>query len=128
MASQNGSIMKWLRTSFAWSIQGIGAFFRSERNAKIEGGVALGVIVAGFVFKIDRFEWIAVTLAIGLVLAAEAFNTALEVLADAVHPERHPLVGRAKDIAAGAVLIAAIAATVIGLIIFLPKLITCLRP
>ena len=123
MASQDGSFFERLRTSFAWSIQGIGAFFRSERNARIEGVVAIGVIIAGFVFRIDRYEWMAVTFAIGLVLAAEAFNTALEVLADAVHPERHPLVGRAKDIAAGAVLIAAIAAIVIGLIVFLPKLI-----
>ena len=121
MAPQNGSFLKWLRTSLFWSIRGIGAFFRSERNARIEGLIAFAVIIAGVVFDIDRFEWIAVTIAIGLVLAAEAFNTSLESLADAVHPDQHPLVGRAKDIAAGAVLIAAIAATVIGLIVFLPK-------
>ena len=68
-------------------------------------------------------EWIAVSLSIGIVLGAEGFNTALESLADAVHPEQHPLVGRAKDAAAGAVLLAAIAAIVVGILVFLPKLI-----
>ena len=98
-----------------------------ETAARIHLVATAGVIGAGFFFRIDSGEWIAVVLAIGMVIAAECFNSAIETLADAVHPERHPLVGRAKDIAAGGVLMAAIAAVVIGFIVFGPKLILWLQ-
>ena len=81
---------------FAW--RGVPALFGSQRNAKIQLAIAVLVIVAGFVFSIGRLVWCAVVLCIALVFAAEGVNTAIETLADAVHPDQHPLVGRAKDI------------------------------
>ena len=80
----------------------------------------LAVIIAGIVLGITRTEWIMVVMCIGTVIAAELFNTAIEKLVDLVSPERHPVAGQVKDIAAGAVLICAVAAAIIGLIIFIP--------
>lgn len=77
-------------------------------------GAALGISVG---------EWCLVLLCCGTVLAAECFNTALEKLADALHPERHPLVGQAKDVAAAGVLLLALASAATGAIVFLPKFI-----
>ena len=81
---------------------------------------AMAVIIAGIVLGITRTEWIMVVMCIGTVIAAELFNTAIEKLVDLVSPVRHPVAGRVKDIAAGAVLICAVAAAIIGLIIFIP--------
>ena len=81
------------------------------------------VTAAGFYFGISRGEWIAVVLCFGMVLAAEGFNSAIERLVNLVSPGRNPLAGDIKDVAAGAVLVCAIAAAVVGLIIFLPYLI-----
>jgi len=75
-----------------------------------------------FFFGITRTEWIVIILCIGVVIAAELFNTAIERLVDLVSPERHPIAGQVKDIAAGAVLVCAVAAAIIGIIIFLPYL------
>jgi diacylglycerol kinase len=117
---------KWLRENPRHAIRGLLEVFRKETAARIHLAMTVGVIGAGFFFRIDPGEWVAVILAIGLVITAECFNTAIESLADAVHPEHHPLVGRAKDIASGGVLMAAIAAVTIGLIVFAPKLISWL--
>ena len=105
---------------FAWA--GVRSLFRSQLNAKVHLAAALAVVVAGLAFGITAVEWCLVVLCIALVLAAEALNTAIETLADALHPEQHPLVGRAKDLAAAAVLICSIGAAIIGAIIFLPYL------
>ena len=78
------------------------------------------VIIAGIGFGISRMEWVAVILCFGMVISAELFNSAVERLTDLAHPDLHPLAGKVKDIAAGAVLVTAIAAAAIGLIIFLP--------
>ena len=80
------------------------------------------VTLAGFVLGITRTEWTVVILCFGVVIAAELFNTAIERLVDLVSPERHPVAGQVKDIAAGAVLVCAVAAAIIGLIIFIPYL------
>ena len=109
-------------TSFKFAWNGVLFLFRSQRNAKVQLGVAVLVCAAGFLFGISQLEWVAVLLCIALVLAAEGINTAIESLADALHPEEHPLVGRAKDAAAGAVLLCAIGAAVVALIVFLPYL------
>ena len=95
--------------------------FRAEHNAWVHLGFAVGVCAAGWWFRIDRLEWALVVFAIGSVLAAEAFNTAIEALADAVKPERHPLVGRAKDLAAAGVLLAAVGAAAVGVLVFGPR-------
>ena len=105
---------------FAWN--GVRYLFRSQLNARVHLVVALLVIVAGFVLGIKQLEWCAIVLCIALVLAAEGVNTAIEALADAIHPDQHPLVGKAKDVAAGAVLLCAIASAIVGAIIFLPYL------
>lgn len=93
---------------------------RTQPSAWIHAIATVAVIVAGLVLDISRGDWCWLIAAIGLVWSAEGINTALEQLADAVHPEEHPGVGRAKDVAAGAVLAAAITAAVIGTIVFWP--------
>jgi undecaprenol kinase/diacylglycerol kinase (ATP) len=95
---------------------------RTEPNFRIQLGILVCVIVAGFVFRVSLLEWLAIVMVAGLVVVAEVLNTALEYLADATHPEVDPGIGRAKDASAGAVLVASGAAVVVGLIIFLPKL------
>ena len=81
------------------------------------------VVLAGFLFKLSNVEWLAVVFAIGLVLAGEAINSAIERLSDVVQPEWDDRIRDVKDISAGAVLICAITAAIIGIIVFLPKLI-----
>ena len=81
------------------------------------------VLLAGFLFEISEFEWLAVVFAIGLVLAGEAINSAIERLSDVVRPELDDRIRDVKDISAGAVLICAITAAIIGITVFLPKLI-----
>jgi len=115
------SMLKFL-TGFEFAWRGVSHVFRTQRNARVQLAVGILVAIAGFVFGISQSEWIAILLCVTIVLAAEAINTALECLADAVHPGRHPLVGKAKDAAAGAVLLCAIGAALVGLIIFLPYL------
>lgn len=81
---------------------------------------AVIVVVLGFYFTITRTEWVLLILAMGMVISAEIMNTAVEKLTDLVTKEYHPLAGKAKDLAAGAVLVAAIAAAVIGLLVLGP--------
>lgn len=95
---------------------------RSQHNAWIHALATICVLAAGAVFGVSRVEWLAITLAIVAVWSAEALNTAFESLCDVASPEFHPMVERAKDVAAGSVLIAAAGAVVIGLLIFCPRL------
>jgi diacylglycerol kinase (ATP) len=108
--------------SFVYAFRGVAALLLREHNAWIHLAAASAASAAGWVLAISRLEWCLVVFAIGGVLAAEAFNTAIEALADAVAPRRDPLVGRAKDIAAAGVLITSAGAAVIGLLIFGPRL------
>lgn len=119
--------MKRLLKSFVYAWQGIRSVFGSESNMKIHALVAALIVFMGFAFWISPFEWIAIIICIGLVFSAEMFNTALETLTDKVSPEKNKLAGKVKDIAAGAVLIAAIISVIVGLIIFLPKLLAWLN-
>ena len=97
----------------------------SQPNAQIHSVATVAVGVAGLWLKLSALEWATIFIVVGMVWTAEALNSALEALADRVSPEHHPLVGRAKDVAAGAVLIAAIAAVGVGIVILGPKL--CVR-
>ncbi len=106
--------------SFVYAWRGLLLLIRQEHNAWIHLSAAAGVVIAGFCFKITQLEWIAVVFCIGLVLAAETFNTAIEKLANVVSPDWNELIGKVKDVAAGAVLICAITAAIVGLIIFIP--------
>ena len=108
--------------SFGYAIRGLAAMLITQANARIHAAATAVVICAGWWFGLSPLEWCAVVLAIGVVWTAEAFNTALEAFVDLASPDAHPLAGRAKDIAAGAVLCAAIAAAIVGAIIFLPRL------
>ena len=112
-------LKKQLR-SFGYAWKGIQSCVGKEQNLSFHLIAAMEVIIAGIVLGITRTEWIMVVMCIGTVIAAELLNTAIEKLVDLVSPERHPVAGRVKDIAAGAVLICAVAAAIIGLIIFIP--------
>ncbi len=108
--------------SFRYAFAGLAEMLRSQANAKIHLTAAVIATAAGAFFGLSATEWCLVVFAIVSVLAAEAFNTALENLTDLVSPGRHPLAGKAKDLAAAAVLLTALGAAVVGAIIFLPKL------
>jgi diacylglycerol kinase len=107
--------------SFYYAFKGIAYLIRSQPNAWIHLS-AVVVVWLGFYLRLNQGEWLWVILAIGVVFSAEAFNTALEVITDMISPEIHPQAGKVKDLAAGAVLIIALMALIIGLLIFLPKI------
>ncbi len=109
--------------SFRYAFQGLVDLFRSQPNARIHAMAATAAGVAGYFFQISRLEWVAIVLCIVLVISMEAMNTALEYLTDLVSPDYHPLAGKVKDVAAAAVLIAAIGSIGVATIIFLPKII-----
>lgn len=108
--------------SFRYAFRGIGTMLASEPNARIHALATGLVVAAGFGFGIDRSEWLAVALAIGAVWAAEGMNTAFEALCDVASPDHHPRVERAKDVAAGAVLAAALAALAVAALVFGPRI------
>ena len=114
------------RASFAHAIRGLVSLIAGEPNARIHLAGLLVVVVLGVVCGISAGEWVAVILASGLVLVAEALNTAVESLGDAVSPDHHELIGRAKDVAAAAVLLASIAALGVGVVIFGGELLSLL--
>lgn len=109
--------------SFRYAIKGIVALFRSEANAWIHLVAALAVVAGGLWFDFSAIEWCLVAFAIGMVLAAEVFNTSIEALCNYLCKERDPMIGRIKDLAAAGVLISAIAAATIGVILFLPRIV-----
>jgi len=108
--------------SFAYAARGLGIVLGSQHNAWIHLVATLLVIGAGLGLGVARGEWLALVLAMTLVWSAEAFNTAVELLADASTPEFHPLIEKAKDVAAGAVLICALGALVVAALVFVPYL------
>ena len=108
--------------TFRYALRGIGFLF-GALNVWVLAAATLLTIGAGLYFSISALEWCAVILAIALVWTAEGLNTALEQLTDLVSPQFHPLAGRAKDIAAGAVLLAALGAFCVGLVVFLPRVV-----
>jgi diacylglycerol kinase len=108
--------------TFKDAFRGIVSVAKTEFNFRIHlVGLAI-VIVLGWFLEVTAMEWIALTLCVGFVLFAEILNTALEYLADTVHPEADPGIGKAKDASSGAVLVASLAASTVGAILFLPKL------
>lgn len=116
------SISKLLK-SFKYAFNGLRILFLGEQNARIHFAISICVIIAGFVFTISLYEWIALFFAIGLVFSLEIINTSIEELSDIVSPERNEKIKKTKDLAAAGVLISAICAAIIGLIIFIPKII-----
>lgn len=108
--------------SFRYAIAGIVRMIRCQHNAWIHLVATAMVVAAGFFFQLSRSEWCWIVLAISTVWTAEALNTAFEFLADAASPNFHPVVRDAKDVAAGAVLLTAIASAIIAAIVFWPHL------
>ncbi len=106
---------------FAW--KGILTTVAQEYNLKIHLIVAALVVVTGLILEVSLTEWLFLVVAIMSVLVAELFNTAIETLCDIVSTKQEPSIGFVKDVAAGAVLVAAIFATIIGVIIFVPKVV-----
>ena len=111
-----------LYKSFGYSFQGIFNTIRTERNIKIHCAAAILVTIFGIWLQISKTEWMICFILFGLILALELVNTAVEATVDLFTEERKPLAKKAKDAAAGAVLIVAIFAAVIGILIFIPKL------
>ena len=109
--------------SFSYAWKGLVYAFRTQLNFKFHSLASAIAIAIGYLLEISIHDWLWILLAIGLVLMAELFNTALEVLVDLVSPEYHPKAGIVKDLSAAAVLITAIVSVGIGLIIFIPKII-----
>ena len=118
--------MKILR-SFVFAFNGLRICFNSETNFKIHTLFAVVAILLGIAFKITAAEWLAVIFSIAFVVAMEMVNTAIEKLCDVVQPDFHSGIKKVKDIAAGAVLLAAIGSVVTDGIIFLPKIIILIQ-
>ena len=110
---------KLLAFQYAW--QGISYMLRTQPNAWFQIGIWIVVTAVGLALGLTAGEWCAAILAMALVWITEALNTAIEAVVDLASPERHPLAGRAKDVAAGAVVVSVAASAIIGLIIFAPR-------
>jgi len=108
--------------SFYFAIHGIAIMLRSQRNAYIHAAATVSVVTVSVFFGISRTDWCWIVLAIVAVWTAEALNTALEFLTDVASPGFHPIAGQAKDVAAGAVLIAATGSVIIGVLVLGPHL------
>ncbi len=108
--------------SFAFAIDGIRRFIYREHNARIHAAATIAVIIVARVVGVSYMEAVALTIVVAAVWVTEMLNTCVEKLCDLVTLERHPEIKFIKDLAAGAVLVAAIAAVITGLFIFIPKL------
>jgi diacylglycerol kinase len=119
------SLLSFLKArihSFKWAFLGIKDLFWKHPNAQVHVLATLLVVPLGIYLQLGRLEWALLVLCIALVLSMEALNSAVEYLADKVSPEHDPLIGKAKDIAAAAVLLASIGAALVGLLILGPPL------
>lgn len=126
MRDEKFSLRKRIK-SFSYAYAGIKVLLREEHNARIHTVAAIVAVMLGFLFGITPGEWTAVVIVIAMVFAAEAVNSAIERTADFVKAERDDRKRDIKDLAAGAVLLCAMGAAVVGVIIFLPYLITFIK-
>lgn len=122
MSEKKDSFLVNRLKSVGWAFKGALILLRTEASIKIQFVIAILVTIAGFYFEISPTEWLFQVAMIGLVMSIEGLNTAIEFIADFIHPERHDKIGRIKDVAAGAVFIAAISAVIVAVIIYYPKL------
>lgn len=112
--------MRRVIASFGPALAGLVALVRGEPNARVHLAVTIAVVFAALGLGVSAADWRWIIAAFGMVWVAEGFNTALEALCDRLHPERDDHIGRVKDLAAGAVLVAAITAAAIGVLVFWP--------
>lgn len=122
MKNEKFSMKKRIK-SFSYAFAGLKVLFREEHNSWIHAVAAVLAVAMGFLFRISPIEWIAVVIVIGMVFAAEIINSSIERTADFVKAERDDRKRDIKDLGAAAVLVCAIAAAVVGIIIFIPKII-----
>ena len=114
---------KKLINSFKYAFKGIFSALKTEKNLKIHTIIAILVIIFGIIFKLSKLEWLICLICIMTVISSELINTAIETTVDIAMPNKNELAKRAKDIGAASVLVLAIFSAIIGLIIFLPKII-----
>ena len=122
MSAQKDSFLVNRLKSVRYAFNGAVFLFKTEASIKMQTFIAVLVTAFGFYFKISNTEWLIQIAMIGLVMSIEGVNTAIEYIADFIHPDFKDKIGRIKDIAAGAVFIASISAVVAALIIYLPKI------
>lgn len=122
MKSKNKFSFSSRVNSFSYAFNGLKLLFAEEHNARIHFIIAAVVIIAGWILDISILEWVALVFAIGMVIAFEIVNTAIEKLTNFVSPERHHTIKKVKDLSAGAVLISALSSALVGMFIFVPKL------
>jgi len=108
--------------SIGYAFKGAIYLIKTESSIKIQVFCAIAITIAGFYFNISKTEWLFQIAFIGLVMSLEGMNTAVEYISDFIHPDRHETIGKIKDIAAGAVFIAAISAAIAALVIYIPKI------
>ena len=118
---------KKLINSFKYAFEGIKSAFKSERNMKIHISIALLVMLFGILLKIKTWEWIVCISYFALVIGGECFNTAIEIVVNLAMPEINKDAKRSKDISAGGVLVFATSSAVVGLIIFVPKILALFK-
>lgn len=109
--------------SMKFALKGAFKLITTEHSVMVQSSIAVLMIIAGFYFEISKTEWMFQILVFGLVLSIEGLNTAVEKIADFIHPDYHERIGFIKDIAAGAVFFAALMAIAIGLLIYVPRLV-----
>lgn len=113
---------KKLVNSFKYAGEGIISSFKSERNMKIHILIMVAIIIFGILLKISKIEWLICVILFSIVVSGELFNTAIETIVDMVSPQKNEKAKIAKDVSAGAVLIEAIGAAIVGGVIFVPKI------
>jgi len=118
---KDSRFVKGRMKSMVYAFNGAYKLVTTEHSVMVQFLIAVGVTIAGFFFDLTANEWMFQTLAIGLVLGIEGLNTAIEKICDFIHPDYHERIGFIKDIAAGAVFLAALSALAIGIIIYYPK-------
>jgi len=123
MTKKKDSFIRGRLKGAKFAFKGALILIRTEASIQVQFAISVLLTVAGFYLKISATEWMFQILSIGIVMSIEGINTSIEEVADFIHPEFHNKIGLIKDIAAGAVFIAGIAATIIGLIIYVPKII-----
>lgn len=108
--------------SVGYAFKGLVILIKTENSIKLQLLVVFIVTIAGFYFNISKTEWLIQLVMIAMVMSVEGANTAIEHMADFIHPEQHPKIGRIKDVGAGAVFIASIVAIIVACVIYLPKI------
>ncbi|NQY28714.1 MAG: diacylglycerol kinase family protein [Flavobacteriaceae bacterium] len=123
MITQNDNFILGRMKGAKYALKGAIILLRTEASIQVQFIIASILTIAGFYYEISATEWMLQVFSIGLIMSIEGLNTAVEEIADFIHPEFHNKIGLIKDLAAGAVLIAAITATIVGFIIYVPKII-----